>query len=175
MVPSRKGRDLAEIQLRITHSTQSPQPAHSIASKTARLSLPRSARRQHRGVPRQREHEGQDESNPVHKTISLTITVHYPFHPHHGRQLEVLLQPRHGDGAFTVIDPSGKSLKVPAWMTYPAAAQHQLSPVAAIDVAPLLALAQLLEPIVTELRTHPPANNSQPRHIKHQRHSKTKS
>jgi hypothetical protein len=113
-------------------------------------------------------YECADASKYAHKTISSKITVFYPFHPLHGRQLEVVSQPRHGNGSFTVIDPSGSSLKVPAWMVCPSAAQHHLSPRALIGADNLLALAQLLEPVITPIRSNPPESGTQPAKVKPQ-------
>ena len=44
------------------------------------------------------------------------VTVFYPFHPLHGVTLQVVRRPKRGDGAVSVIDPTGRRLKVPVWM-----------------------------------------------------------
>ena len=57
-----------------------------------------------------------------------TVTVHYPFHPLHGRCLEVVAWPRQPRLAVTVCQPDGQALKVPLWMVEPAAAHLLLLP-----------------------------------------------
>jgi hypothetical protein len=63
------------------------------------------------------------------------VTVHYPFHPHHRRCLEVLAWPRNACGAATVVDPGGKTLKIPLWMLEPEAARYRLSIERCRDIA----------------------------------------
>jgi hypothetical protein len=53
-------------------------------------------------------------------------------------------QPRRADAPVTVVGPSGATLKVPAWMLLPQAAQHVLSADATIDARALLELAELV-------------------------------
>ena len=62
-------------------------------------------------------------------TPGSKVTVHYPFHPLRGRALEVVCAPRpgNGDGAVTVLEPTGQRLKIPCWMLSPAAAQVRLA------------------------------------------------
>lgn len=78
--------------------------------------------------------------------MSLRVTIHYPFHPHSGQALEVMLRPRVAGGSVTIIDPSGIPLKVPSWMLSSAAATHCLSATATIAARALLTLANLLPP-----------------------------
>ena len=53
-------------------------------------------------------------------------------------------QPRRADASVTVVEPSGATLKVPAWMLLPQAAQHALSADATIDARALLELDDLV-------------------------------
>ncbi len=88
-------------------------------------------------------------TKPVpHSTPGSKVTVRYPFHPHRGRDLEVVCAPRrgNGDGAVTVVDPTGQRLKIPCWMLSPAAAQVRLAEQAEVDVRALLWLADLVAP-----------------------------
>ena len=50
------------------------------------------------------------------------------------------------DGAVTVIDPAGFSLKVPLWMTSPQAAQYRLSDQSEVSARALVSLVSLLKP-----------------------------
>jgi len=84
--------------------------------------------------------------------MGLRVTVHYPFHPWHGRELEVLCVPRDRQGSVVVVDPRGGHLKIPRWMSSTAASRYTLSEQATIDPQALLALVRLLLPW-TEERT----------------------
>jgi hypothetical protein len=42
--------------------------------------------------------------------MGLRVTVHYPFHPWHGRELEVLCTPRDRQESLVVVDPHGGHL-----------------------------------------------------------------
>ena len=90
-----------------------------------------------------------DESNTTHNAISSScasrVTVHYPFHPLCGQRVEVVRAPRREDGAFTVVDPSGRHLKIPAWMVSRAAGEMKLSAQATIHARALVCLAELLD------------------------------
>lgn len=55
---------------------------------------------------------------------------------------------RRADGAATVVDPSGRQMKIPCWMLSPDAAEVELSTRAEICARALVALADLLEPHV---------------------------
>ncbi len=71
--------------------------------------------------------------------------MYYPFHPLNGLELAVVCKSRKRDGAVTVADPKGISLKIPVWMVLPEAAQIELSEKAEISVRALLELVHLLE------------------------------
>jgi hypothetical protein len=90
--------------------------------------------------------------------MSSTVTIHYPFHPHAGQTLPVVSRPRHADGAYTVNDPAGYTLKVPVWMTESAAATCQLSDTPFLTIAALrevYALLSLHDWGATLLSSHP--------------------
>src|SRR5262245_38868505 len=55
--------------------------------------------------------------NALYNTMSSTVTIYYPFHPHAARTLPVVSSPRHANGSYTVKDLAGSTLKVPVWMT----------------------------------------------------------
>jgi hypothetical protein len=60
-----------------------------------------------------------DDPISAQNTLSAEIThvtVFYPFHPLHGATLQVVRRPKRGDGAVSVVDPTGRRLKVPVWM-----------------------------------------------------------
>src|SRR6202020_1283993 len=70
------------------------------------------------------------EATAAHNTLSADTThvrVFYPFHPLHGYSLRVTRRPKRGDGAVSVIDPAGKPLKIPVWMTFSDAAEITVS------------------------------------------------
>jgi hypothetical protein len=76
--------------------------------------------------------------------MGLRITVHYPFHPWHGRELEVLCIPRDRQGSVIVVDPRGGHLKIPRWMTSIDAAGNRLCTQPDVEPRALLALSRLL-------------------------------
>jgi hypothetical protein len=73
------------------------------------------------------------------------VRVYYPFHPLHGRELEVFASCRSADGAVTVEDRSGRRLKIPRWMVATDAAQCELSREVTLDARSLLLLVELME------------------------------
>jgi hypothetical protein len=76
--------------------------------------------------------------------MSSTVTIYYPFHPHVGQTLPVVSRPRHADGAYTVKDLAGFTLKVPVWMTEPTAATARLSSTPVLSVGVLREVYALL-------------------------------
>ena len=90
---------------------------------------------------------------------SSTVRVHYRFHPLHERELEVVCTPRAAEGAVTVVDPTGRRLKIPSWMLSSEAAELHLSEQARISVSALRNLAELLTCGVA-LRTGDTTNDS---------------
>src|ERR1039457_7382310 len=62
----------------------------------------------------------------AHNTLSAETThvqVFYPFHPLHGGILQIVRRPKRGDGAVSIIDPTGRRLKSPVWMLLPECAR----------------------------------------------------
>jgi hypothetical protein len=58
----------------------------------------------------------------AHNTLSVEdkhVQVFYPFHPLHGVTLQIIRRPKRGDGAVSVIDATGRRLKIPVWMLLP--------------------------------------------------------
>jgi len=80
------------------------------------------------------------------------VTIQYPFHPHHGIELEVAHRPHRADAPITVVAPDGIHLKVPAWMLSRAAARHSISTEAAVDPDALLELTELLRVALDRVR-----------------------
>ena len=80
-----------------------------------------------------------------HDTHCAKITVHYPFHPHRGQELEVVSASRHNDGSVTVVGPDG-GLRMPKWMVAATAARFCVSPQATLSCSALLLLADLVSP-----------------------------
>jgi hypothetical protein len=76
--------------------------------------------------------------------MSSTVTIYYPFHPHAGQTLPVVSSPRHPDGAYTVTDPAGFTLKVPVWMTEPPATHYRLSSILTLSISALREVDELL-------------------------------
>src|SRR5260370_1157010 len=71
-----------------------------------------------------------DGSIRAHNTLSPETThvqVFYPFHPLHGATLQILRRPKRGDGAVSIIDPTGRRLKIPVWMLLPACAEIKIT------------------------------------------------
>ena len=101
--------------------------------------------------PRQAGHSGDgDDDNHPHNTISLTVTVYYPFHPLRGRELRVTSRPRHPGSPVTAVDEAGFGLRIPAWMVAPEAAHYQLAAHATLDARTLRALAALLMSLLND-------------------------
>lgn len=55
---------------------------------------------------------------------------------------------RSDDAPVTVVDPSGATLKIPAWMLSPQASRPALSAEATISPRALLELEELLRPLL---------------------------
>jgi hypothetical protein len=84
----------------------------------------------------------------THNTLSAEtsrVQIFYPFHPHHGMSLRVVRRPRQGDGAVSVIDPSGHRLKIPTWMLSPAAGKLRIGEQALLSRDALVCLSELLD------------------------------
>jgi hypothetical protein len=103
----------------------------------------------HRGRFRRPERHsgGGDENTHAHSTLSAETThahVFYRFHPLYGSTLQIVRRPKRGDGAVSVIDQTGRRLKIPVWMLSPEAAETVISEQIHLSKEALLSLASLL-------------------------------
>jgi hypothetical protein len=73
------------------------------------------------------------------------VRIYYPFHPLCGQDLKVLRAYHQSSDTVIVVDPTGRRLAVPRWMTFPQAAHCPLSTVATLSARALLVLAELME------------------------------
>ena len=74
----------------------------------------------------------------------MRIAVHYPFHPLAGAELELVCAPRHAHLPITVRGPDGLDLKIPRWMTEPAARRFALAAAATLAIEALRAVSEWL-------------------------------
>lgn len=88
-------------------------------------------------------------------TRCLRFTVHYRFHPLHGRELEAVVMPRREDGVVTVEDSAGVRLKIPRWMLLPDAARLTIAAQASVALRPLLAIVELLADLLPQAEPGP--------------------
>jgi hypothetical protein len=97
--------------------------------------------------PREWRSECGDEDTHAHNTLSAETThvhVFYRFHPLYSSTLQIVRRPKRGDGAVSVIDQSGRRLKIPVWMLSPQAAGAVISEQIHLSKEALLSLAALL-------------------------------
>jgi hypothetical protein len=83
----------------------------------------------------------------AHNTLSPETThfqVFYPFHPLHGATLQIVRKPERGDGAVSIIDPTGRRLKIPVWMLLPECAEIKITERPRLSREALLSLTSLL-------------------------------
>jgi len=88
-----------------------------------------------------------DARTRAHNTLSTDspdVQVFYPFHPLHGVTLQILRRPKRADGAVCVIDPTGRRLKIPAWMLSRDCAEIQIAERPQLSKGALLSLAPLI-------------------------------
>jgi len=98
-----------------------------------------------------------DEDTHAHSTLSAETThvhVFYRFHPLCSSTLQIVRRPKRGDGAVSVIDQTGRRLKIPVWMLSPETAQITISEQAHLSKEALLSLASLLSLHAGENRGH---------------------
>jgi hypothetical protein len=101
-----------------------------------------------------------DENGSIrtHSTLSAETThvrVFYPFHPLYNSTLQVIRRPGRGDGAVSVLDLTGRRLKIPLWMLSPHSTDIKISNRAHISIEALLSLASLFAPLLDpESNTH---------------------
>jgi hypothetical protein len=96
--------------------------------------------------------EREDANTRAHNTLSAGaahVQVFYPFHPLHGKILRVICRPKTGDGAVTVMEPSGRRLKIPVWMLASDCAGAEIKDRAHLGKEALLTLASLLTTVLT--------------------------
>src|SRR6516225_11214286 len=83
------------------------------------------------------------------------VRVYYAFHPLHNSSLQIVRRPKRGDGAVSVIDPTGRRLKIPMWMLLPDSAEIKIAEQAYLSKEALLSLASLVStPKEIEDRVH---------------------
>ena len=99
-----------------------------------------------------------DEGTRAHSTLSAETThvqVFYRFHPLYSSTLQILRRPKRGDGAVSVIDSTGRRLKIPVWMLLPDSAQIKIAEQPYLSKEALLSLASLVStPRGIEDRVH---------------------
>jgi len=99
-------------------------------------------------VPRWAQHSGRaDGGTRAHNTLSPETThvqVFYPFHPLHGATLQIVRKPKRGDGAVSIIESTGRRLKIPVWMLLPECAEIKISERPRLSKEALLSLTSLL-------------------------------
>jgi hypothetical protein len=96
---------------------------------------------------RERGSAGVDGDTRAHNTLSAETTavhVYYPFHPLRGATLQVIRRPKRDDGAVSVLDQSGKRLKIPVWMLSPECGEIRFSQEPNLSRESLLSLASLI-------------------------------
>ena len=79
------------------------------------------------------------------KTHVLCVTVHYPFHPHRGKQFRVVSQSREADGWVAVATGEEKNLKIPRWMLAPESATISVTERPLIALSALRRVQELLQ------------------------------
>ena len=95
---------------------------------------------------------GAGDDTCAHNTLSAEAThvqIFYPFHPLHGSTLRVICRPKTGDGAVTVMEPSGSRLKIPVWMLSSACADVEIDAKPHLGKDALLNLTSLLAAALT--------------------------
>ena len=76
--------------------------------------------------------------------------VYYPFHPLYGLCVEIYWKARRGVSLST-IRVDGHRLQIPSWMLDETAESFRLSERVAVEARSLLAVADLLAPVLAEL------------------------
>jgi len=110
-----------------------------------------------KGRRRERHNGHAGEGIHAHNTLSAENThvrVLYPFHPLHGSTLQIVRRPKRGDGAVSVIDPTGRRLKIPVWMLLPDCAEMRIAERPHLSKEALLSLTSLLSPPDPEGHVH---------------------
>jgi hypothetical protein len=111
-----------------------------------------------RGRRQERRNGHVGEGTHAHSTLSAETThvqVFYRFHPLYSSTLQIVRRPKRGDGAVSVIDPTGRRLKIPMWMLLPDSAEIKIAEQAYLSKEALLSLASLVfTPREIEDRVH---------------------
>ena len=110
-------------------------------------------------IRRPARHSGHgDDATRAHSTLSAETThvqVFYPFHPLHNCNLPIVRRPKRGDGAVSVIDPTGRRLKIPLWMLSRDSAEMKIVERAHLSRGALLSLTSLVSsPLNIQGRDH---------------------
>ena len=135
-------------------ATRSPPSTHAAAPLSEEAGpesagvRPPPSRARHRA----RRHESGHSDINARDTIRSRVTIHYPFHPHHGLDLEVVPGSLRARVCVTVVDLAANHLKIPTWMVLPEAARHCLCAEATIAMPSLLELEELLRPLLEQTR-----------------------
>ena len=88
----------------------------------------------------------------AHNTLSVentSVQVFYRFHPLHNATLQVVRRPKRGDGAVSVIDPTGRRLKIPVWMLLPDFAEIKITERPHLSKEALLSLSLSLSSLLS--------------------------
>ena len=111
-----------------------------------------------RGRQQEQRNGHGDECTHTHSTLSAETThvqVLYRFHPLYSSTVQIVRRPKRGDGAVSVIDPTGRRLKIPVWMLLPDSAKIKIAEQAYLNKEALLSLASLVSmPREMEDRVH---------------------
>jgi hypothetical protein len=93
-------------------------------------------------------------SNSNHTTMCPRVKIYYQFHPYFQKELTVVCQPRDEKGLYTVLDPEGKTLKIPHWMTHEESALYHISEIASIHYNALISLGDRIETLTRKVPYH---------------------
>ena len=96
---------------------------------------------------RELHNERGDDGIRAHNTLSPETThvhVFYPFHPLHDATLQIVRKPKRDDGAVSIIEPTGRRLKIPVWMLLPECAEIKITERPRLSREALLSLTLLL-------------------------------
>jgi hypothetical protein len=111
-----------------------------------------------KGHRRARHNGHADECTRAYSTLSAETThvqVFYRFHPLYSSTVQIVRRPKRGDGAVSVIDSTGRRLKIPVWMLLPDSAEIKITERAYLSKEALLSLASLVStPREIEDRVH---------------------
>jgi hypothetical protein len=80
----------------------------------------------------------------LNNTLLSKVTIYYPFHPLLGGNFEIVAIPRRPDLPVTVRGADGTDIKIPRWMTEPAAADIAILSPAVVAVEALRVVYRLL-------------------------------